>query len=50
MRPARIFVRHCVCALTLLPAAHALADDYPSRPITLIVPYPPVAASTPSRA
>jgi tripartite-type tricarboxylate transporter receptor subunit TctC len=25
----------------LFPATPALADDYPSRPITLIVPFPP---------
>jgi tripartite-type tricarboxylate transporter receptor subunit TctC len=41
MRAAR-FVAAIVCALLLVPAAApALADDYPSHPITLIVPYPP---------
>src|SRR3954463_10240026 len=41
MRAAR-FVAAIVCALLLVPAAApALADDYPNRPITLIVPYPP---------
>src|SRR3954451_4599520 len=41
MRAAR-FVAAIVCALLLVPAAApALADDYPSHPITLIVPFPP---------
>src|SRR5207253_5290607 len=31
-----------VLAALLLPAAgRAVADDYPNRPVTLIVPYPP---------
>lgn len=34
------FVPAILFALLLLPVAHALADDYPTRAITLIVPYP----------
>jgi len=41
MRPARIFSAILLALSFLLPAAHSLADDYPSRPIALIVPYPP---------
>jgi tripartite-type tricarboxylate transporter receptor subunit TctC len=40
MRPARIFSAIAFALAFLLPT-HALADDYPSRPITLIVPFPP---------
>ena len=36
----RDFIIFSIAATTMVPAAHA-ADTYPSRPIRLIVPYPP---------
>ena len=33
-----------------IPAAPAAAQEYPSRPVTLMCPFRPAAASTPSRA
>jgi tripartite-type tricarboxylate transporter receptor subunit TctC len=41
MRAARL-ISAVLAALVLLPAAgRGVADDYPNRPVTLIVPYPP---------
>jgi len=36
----RDFILFSIAATTMVPAAHA-ADTYPSRPIRLVVPYPP---------
>src|SRR6516162_8116145 len=36
----RDFISLSIAATTMVPAAHA-ADTFPSRPIRLIVPYPP---------
>jgi tripartite-type tricarboxylate transporter receptor subunit TctC len=36
----RDFIIFSIAATTMVPAAHAV-DTYPSRPIRLIVPYPP---------
>jgi tripartite-type tricarboxylate transporter receptor subunit TctC len=33
------------CALLALPAQHAVADDYPTRPVTIVVPFPPGASN-----
>ena len=33
-------------SLAAAPAASAQTDNYPSRPITIIVPFPPAAART----
>ncbi len=33
------------CALLALPAQHAGADDYPTRPVTIVVPFPPGASN-----
>src|SRR5215208_3455616 len=41
MRSARVIPAILFALLLLLPAARTQAEDYPSRPITLIVPYPP---------
>ena len=34
------------CALFALPALHAIgAEDYPNRPVTIVVPFPPGASN-----
>jgi hypothetical protein len=38
----------CTALAAIVPAAHA--QDYPSRPIRMIVPFPPGAARTSPRA
>ncbi|HYF18335.1 MAG TPA: tripartite tricarboxylate transporter substrate binding protein [Ramlibacter sp.] len=35
------FLRHCAAALTLASLALAAAAQYPSRPVTIVVPFPP---------
>ena len=41
MRAARVIPLILFVLLLLFPAPCALAEDYPSHPVTLIVPYPP---------
>ena len=33
------------CALLAIPALHAVADDYPNHPATIVVPFPPGASN-----
>ena len=34
------------CALLALPVLHAIgAEDYPNRPVTIVVPFPPGASN-----
>ena len=43
--PARILASACLCLAALVAAPVAAQDAYPSRPITIVVPFPPGGAA-----
>src|ERR1700722_2213268 len=39
-----VSVMALACALLAIPALHAVAEDYPNHPATIVVPFPPGAS------